>query len=138
MFPFTHELELEAVVGDGHLTMDTTLYATGSDPVPVAFGYHPYLRIPGTTRATWQMKLGAFRRLVLDDRMIPTGAREPVGQRQVNLGDSTWDDAFDGSRRMPGSRPPPATRPSRSSSCADTRLRRCSHRRAPTTSALSR
>ena len=82
VFPFTHELEVEAVVGDGLLTMETTLYATGSDPVPVAFGYHPYLRIPGTSRATWQMKLGAFRRLVLDDRMIPTGEREPVGQRQ--------------------------------------------------------
>ena len=47
VFPFTHELELEAVVGDGHLTMDTTLYATGSDPVPVAFGYHPLAAVPG-------------------------------------------------------------------------------------------
>jgi len=96
VFPFTHELEVEAIVGDGVLTIETTLYATGSDPVPVAFGYHPYLRIPGTSRSSWEMKLGAFRRLVLDDRMIPTGEREPVGQRQVNLGDSTWDDAFDG------------------------------------------
>ncbi|HET7051296.1 MAG TPA: aldose 1-epimerase [Solirubrobacteraceae bacterium] len=96
VFPFTHELELEAAVGDGLLTMETTLYATGYDPVPVAFGYHPYLRIPGTSRTTWQVKLGAFRRLVLDERMIPTGERHPVDQRCVDLGDSSWDDAFDG------------------------------------------
>ena len=96
VFPFTHELELEATVGDGQLTMDTTLYATGSDAVPVAFGYHPYLRIPGTSRTAWRIQLGAFRRLVLDDRMIPTGERQPVDQRSVDLGDSSWDDAFDG------------------------------------------
>jgi galactose mutarotase-like enzyme len=96
LFPFTHELVLDAVVGDGQLTMETTLQATGADPVPVAFGYHPYLRVPGTSRTAWQIQLGAFRRLVLDDRMIPTGAREPVDQRSVDLGDSSWDDAFDG------------------------------------------
>jgi galactose mutarotase-like enzyme len=96
LFPFTHELVLEADVGDGILTMETTLRATGSDSVPVAFGYHPYLRVPGTSRTAWQIQLGAFRRLVLDDRMIPTGAREPVDQRSVELGDSSWDDAFDG------------------------------------------
>jgi aldose 1-epimerase len=96
VFPFTHELELEAAVGDGMLTMETTLFATGSDPVPVAFGYHPYLRIPGTSRTTWRIQLGAFRRLVLDDRMIPTGERQPVDQRCVDLGDASWDDAFDG------------------------------------------
>jgi galactose mutarotase-like enzyme len=96
VFPFAHELELEADVSDGQLTMETTLYATGSDPVPVAFGYHPYLRIPGSSRTAWRIQLGAFRRLVLDDRMIPTGEREPVDQRSVDLGDSSWDDAFDG------------------------------------------
>jgi galactose mutarotase-like enzyme len=96
VFPFTHELELEAAVADGQLTMDTTLYATGPDPVPVAFGYHPYLRVPGTSRTDWSIQLGAFRRLVLDDRMIPTGERQPVDQRCVELGDSSWDDAFDG------------------------------------------
>jgi aldose 1-epimerase len=96
VFPFTHELELHATVGDGQLTMDTTLYATGSDPVPVAFGYHPYLKIPGTSRTTWRIQLAAFRRLVLDERMIPTGERQPVDQRSVDLGDSSWDDAFDG------------------------------------------
>jgi galactose mutarotase-like enzyme len=96
VFPFTHELELEADVSDGQLTMETRLRATGSDPVPVAFGYHPYLRIPGSSRTAWRIQLGAFRRLVLDDRMIPTGEREPVDQRSVDLGDSSWDDAFDG------------------------------------------
>jgi galactose mutarotase-like enzyme len=94
-FPFEHELELLAEVAAGELTMTTTVHA-GSDPVPVSFGYHPFLRIPGTSRSTWNLKLGAFRRLVLDERMIPTGERQAVDQRSQTLGDTSWDDAFDG------------------------------------------
>jgi aldose 1-epimerase len=96
LFPFIHEVELQATVSDGQLTIETTVHATGSDEVPVAFGYHPYLRIPGTSRSTWNMKLAAFRRLVLDERMIPTGERRPAGPRSVQVGESSWDDAFDG------------------------------------------
>ncbi|HEY1510775.1 MAG TPA: aldose 1-epimerase [Solirubrobacteraceae bacterium] len=95
-FPFEHELTLEASVGRGELTIATTVHASGADRVPVAFGYHPFLRIPGTSRSTWKLKLGAFRRLVLDEQMIPTGERQAVDQRSLTLGDTSWDDAFDG------------------------------------------
>jgi galactose mutarotase-like enzyme len=73
----------------------TTLRATGEDPVPVSFGYHPYLRIPGSSRDTWRMKLGAFRRLIVDERMIPTGEREPVSERYLELRGQSWDDGYD-------------------------------------------
>ena len=36
-------------------TITTTLHATGERAVPVSFGFHPYLRLPGTDRATWQL-----------------------------------------------------------------------------------
>jgi galactose mutarotase-like enzyme len=96
LFPFAHELELAAVVAAGRLTLTTTIRATGSDAVPVAIGFHPYLTIPGTPRAQWRVALGASDRLLLDDHMIPTGAREPLAERMFTLGDQSWDDGLDG------------------------------------------
>src|SRR5207302_8424892 len=67
----------------------------GEDAVPVSCGYHPYLTLPGTERSRWQVTLGAFRRLLVDERLIPTGEREPVGRRSFPLADHGLDDGFD-------------------------------------------
>jgi galactose mutarotase-like enzyme len=96
LFPFEHELALEAELAGGGLTLTTTLRATGSDPVPVAFGFHPYLRIPGSPRRDWRVALGATQRLVLDEHMIPTGAQEPLVERDFVLGEQSWDDGLAG------------------------------------------
>jgi aldose 1-epimerase len=95
LFPFAHELALDVTVANGMLTMCTTLAASAGDSVPVSFGYHPYLRVPRSHRQDWQIHVGAFRRLVLDEKMIPTGEREPVAQRMLNLKDVSLDDGFD-------------------------------------------
>lgn len=95
LFPFPHELHLDVTVGTGELSLVTTLSATGDVAVPVAFGYHPYLTVPGSPRQAWRVRLGAFRRLVLDQRMIPTGVREPVQRRRFRLGKLSLDDGYD-------------------------------------------
>jgi aldose 1-epimerase len=51
LFPFPHELTVDATVGSGALTIATTLDSIGEESVPVSFGYHPYLRIPEETRS---------------------------------------------------------------------------------------
>jgi aldose 1-epimerase len=96
LFPFTHELEMRAELTAGRLTLTTTLRATGSAAVPVAFGFHPYLRIPGSPRRDWRVALGATERLVLDEHMIPTGAAEPLVERTFGLGEQSWDDGLAG------------------------------------------
>jgi galactose mutarotase-like enzyme len=96
LFPFEHELEFEAVVADGALTITTTVLASGPEPVPVSFGFHPYLRLPAGDRRTWHVELGATQRLVLDDRSIPTGERNPLAPRSFVLADSSWDDGLAG------------------------------------------
>jgi galactose mutarotase-like enzyme len=96
LFPFPHELTLEAAIGSGTLEIAATLRPTVEESVPVSFGFHPYLRIPGTSRDAWRITLGASRRLVLDEHMIPTGEREPVAHRSVSLEGLSFDDAFDG------------------------------------------
>jgi aldose 1-epimerase len=97
LFPFAHELRVDALAGDAGLELVTTLRATGADAVPVSFGYHPYLRPPGdASRADWQVSLGASKRLVLDDRMIPTGATEALEPRSFALDGLSWDDGLAG------------------------------------------
>lgn len=95
-FPFPHLLDLTAELSDIRLEVTTDLTPTGSSPVPVAFGFHPYLRVPGLDRRLWHLELPVTSRMVLDERMLPTGRSEPVHFAPAPLGDRTFDDAFDG------------------------------------------
>ena len=65
LFPFVHEVEVLATVDETGLTLETTVRATNGDPVPVSFGYHPYLTLPGSDRRGWQVDLGAAERLLV-------------------------------------------------------------------------
>jgi aldose 1-epimerase len=95
LFPFEHEVRVEIAAAAGTLTIATIVRGLGEDPVPISFGYHPYLRIPGTSRTSWHVELPNGRRLVLDERMIPTGQREPEQVHAFELLDSGWDDGFE-------------------------------------------
>jgi aldose 1-epimerase len=94
-FPFPHVLRIEVTLHQSTLAIGTTVIPTGDVAVPIAFGYHPYLRLPGAPRERWQIVIPARCRLVLDDRMIPTGAEEPVHfEEEEALGERAFDDAF--------------------------------------------
>jgi aldose 1-epimerase len=93
-FPFAHELELEAQLRGPTLTVSTTVRASQGAPVPIAFGFHPYLVLPGVRRADWEVEVPVRERLVLDDRMLPTGEREPVRVEPGPLGTRTFDDGY--------------------------------------------
>lgn len=71
VFPFPHELVLGATLSAGSLRIVTTVRATAAVAVPIAFGYHPYLRIPRVSRAAWHVHLPARRRLELDELAMP-------------------------------------------------------------------
>ena len=94
-FPFPHTLRLDATLDPGGLTVATTLHATGDVAVPVAFGFHPYLRLPGADRATWVLDLPARRSLFTDVRGIPTGHHEDEHAVRLTLGARSFDDGFD-------------------------------------------
>jgi aldose 1-epimerase len=94
-FPFPHRVELEVELSGGVLKVRTTLINSGTEPVPIAFGFHPYLRLPGAPRREWVVAFPVRHRLVLDEREIPTGAIEPVDPLTGPVGDRTWYDAFE-------------------------------------------
>ena len=76
------------------LAIETTLTASGDVAVPVAFGYHPYLRLPGAPRPQWRVTLPVRRRARLDERGIPTGDASPVRMVPGPLGARDFDDLF--------------------------------------------
>jgi aldose 1-epimerase len=94
VFPFRHCVELVAVLHPDSLMLETTLVASSEGPVPVSFGFHPYLGFPEPSRANWHLKLPAMRKLVLDGRGIPTGEEERFAGFNDELGDNSFDDGF--------------------------------------------
>ena len=69
---------------------------TGEHPVPLAYGFHPYLTLPDSGRGDWQVALPSMTSLETDPRHIPTGNSSPVDATRFPLGDRDLDDAFTG------------------------------------------
>jgi aldose 1-epimerase len=94
-FPFAHELDVEVTLEGATLGIETTLRPTGDDPVPVAYGWHPYLTLPGVPRAEYEVDaLPVRRRARLDDRGLPTGGDDAYATRRGPLGEREYDDLF--------------------------------------------
>ena len=93
-FPFPHRLDLTVSLRTDLLTWSVTLTATGDVPVPVSFGWHPYLRLPGIPRAEWELTLPLVREALLDARSIPTGQTRPAPFTAGPLGAHAFDDLF--------------------------------------------
>jgi aldose 1-epimerase len=94
-FPFPHTLEIAASLSTDRLRITMTVRPTSATAVPIAFGFHPYLRLPGVPRAEWQVSLPPRRHLVLDERGIPTGAGERQPATRFELGERSFDDGYD-------------------------------------------
>jgi galactose mutarotase-like enzyme len=92
-FPFAHTVRLQATLDDV-LRITTTIEAHDG-PVPVSFGFHPFLLIPGVPRAQWDVELPVTRRLKLTDQQLPSGETEPVEPYSGPLGDRAYDDGYD-------------------------------------------
>ena len=93
-FPFPHRVEIEARLVRAELSITTTVRAGEEAAVPIAFGFHPYLQLPGAERSGWELAAPVRERLELDERMLPTGRRETAEVAGGRLGSRTFDDAF--------------------------------------------
>lgn len=87
-FPFPHRIAVVVVARHDGLDVDTTVTPLGDRAVPLVYGWHPYLTVPGTPRERWRLRTPAWKHLTLDARGIPTGevvdepaADEPIGTR---------------------------------------------------------
>jgi aldose 1-epimerase len=94
-FPFPHELRVHVEVDDTALAVSTTVVPTADRSVPVAFGYHPYLRLPGGGRAETRLRLPARRHVELDQRGLPTGRSRAEDAEDAPLGARAFDDLYE-------------------------------------------
>ena len=90
-FPYPHRMRVEASLTEGALRIATTL----EGEAPVAFGWHPWVTLPGVARADYRVELPAMVRMELDDRHLPTGATERVDAFAGALPERELDDAFE-------------------------------------------
>jgi aldose 1-epimerase len=101
VFPFRHDLHYLAHLTDGRLEIQVSVEACGQDPVPVAFGFHPYLSLPGVPRERWRVRLAPMRHLALDEHQIPLKQQIPLKPgltlpaEHFELADQEFDDGFD-------------------------------------------
>ncbi|HEY2958775.1 MAG TPA: aldose 1-epimerase [Actinomycetota bacterium] len=93
-FPFPHELTVEATVEPAALAVATTLRPTGDWSVPVSFGWHPYLRLPGSRRRDWRLRLPGRSHLLLDALGLPDGDAKAEPAEDAALGERTFDDLY--------------------------------------------
>ena len=89
-FPFPHEVVVEHSVTPGALSTVTEVRGD----VPVAFGWHPFLRLPGVPRERWRVTLGSRRRLALDRRLLPLGRSEAWAPPPFELGGRHFDESL--------------------------------------------
>jgi aldose 1-epimerase len=94
-WPLAHEYEITYTLSGGVLEVKTTVINRGSAPMPLVIGFHPYYRIPDVPRDEWFAHIPAGRRVVTDERLIPTGEFKAMDLRNpVALKGLTLDDGF--------------------------------------------
>ncbi|MDC8971444.1 aldose 1-epimerase [Mycobacterium marinum] len=94
-FPYPHVLSLTARLAERVLTLRTTVTPTGDTAVPLCFGFHPYLQLPGVPRTEWVIETPPLRQLCLDQRGLPTGESDHRPAKTAPLGEGTFDDGYD-------------------------------------------
>ncbi len=137
-FPFPHRIQVTALAREPELRIDTTIVPTGRRPVPIAFGWHPYLRVPGARRSEWRLRLPARRHLVLDDRGIPTGDSRRERADTAPIARRMFDDGYVLGRDRRSRSPPQRGAGWSSGAAPGTAVRRCGSRRAGSSARWSR
>jgi aldose 1-epimerase len=93
-FPFPHVVTIEARLDERGLRLTTGIEPTGRAAVPVSFCWHPYLQVPGAPRRDWELRWPRCERILVDDRVIPTGKRAPQPADTAPLAGRTFDDHY--------------------------------------------
>lgn len=94
-FPFPHRLSLKIALFGRILRLRVAVTPTGAFAVPLCFGFHPYLQLPGVPRDQWVIETPAMRHLTLNAKGLPTGDAVVQPALREPLGDRIFDDGYD-------------------------------------------
>lgn len=98
-FPFAHTIDMTYTLQDGVLQVTTRIQNMSLDPMPVSIGFHPYFQLTDSMRDEWTVAVGAKTHWLLDPKLLPTGATQPIeavlaDPRSVALKDYHLDHVF--------------------------------------------
>lgn len=98
------DLEVEYSLEESGLTVASRATNTGAVAVPFGYGAHPYLAVGETTLAEVVLTVPATERVLVDERMLPSGTESVVGteldfRAPRPLGETRLDTAFSGLAR---------------------------------------
>jgi aldose 1-epimerase len=103
-FPFPHTLTITHRLRDGVVEVETAIENHGTDPMPVAIGYHPYFHLHDVPRDQWHAHIAARDHMILS-QLVPTGESKPVEfEDPHSLSMSVLDDVFGNLIRDPDGR----------------------------------
>ena len=100
-FPFAHTVQQEVRVAPGALRITTSVIASGGVGVPIAFGFHPYLVLPGVPRAEWEAHASRAPPSADGRARHPDRRDDADRAERAPLGDRTFDDGYDALGRAP-------------------------------------
>ncbi len=105
-YPYQVRLEVTYHLGEGGLVVRIAATGEGERRAPFGVGFHPYLSVGPAALDDARISLPARRRLVLDERGLPTGSEEVAGtpfeavagpggvEARPPLGEMQLDDCF--------------------------------------------
>jgi aldose 1-epimerase len=98
-FPFAHTIEMTYRLRNGELEVETRIANESTETMPVSLGYHPYFQLHDSPRDEWRVRLAARSLWMLNDKLTPTGEKQPVTARfpeaeNLALGGVKLDDVF--------------------------------------------
>jgi len=94
-FPFPHTVTVDARLHPTRgLNIVTQINPTSDRAVPISFGWHPFVQLPATPRAEWELRWPACEHVEVDDHLIPTGARTPQPAQREPIAGRTFDDHY--------------------------------------------
>jgi aldose 1-epimerase len=76
-WPFAHTIEMTHRLKDGALEVAVKLINLGTNPMPVAIGFHPYFQVNDAPRDEWTFSVGAKIHWI-GKQNLPTGETEPI------------------------------------------------------------
>jgi aldose 1-epimerase len=77
-YPYALVLRVKWSLGPDGLRVEHQATNVGPDAAPFGLGIHPYLTLGGEPLAEAKLRLPVGRRILVDDRNLPTGKEEPV------------------------------------------------------------
>ncbi|MEZ4982485.1 MAG: hypothetical protein R2769_13065 [Saprospiraceae bacterium] len=79
--------------------MSLSVINQSNENIPMGLGWHPYFRLGGNVD-DWKLEVPNCRKILVDDKMIPTGGMEDF-QFSGAIAENRWDTCFFKMNRNP-------------------------------------